>query len=269
MGIFGPTWKTRNERKEDKAVASLQKITDSSKLNRIILSAPLPAVRRAAIRRLKEVTGGELSFDAKESLNILLRLEQDDYSRRELDWYRGELYERLSDDDDFTKVVLKAKDSFVRSGAIYRMQDAKRLAALMELQELPLDLRIKSVERIKDENVLEKLAVNDAFPASLRAAAVKQVKNQNQLNGIVWSKCDRDLRLSALMNLTGREQIERVRDESDDSELRQRACGRLGHDMKLVKYVPHGRDGRDALYRCEICGKEKLEPYEWSTADSV
>ncbi|MBQ9325185.1 MAG: hypothetical protein IJ246_05385 [Clostridia bacterium] len=268
MGIFGPVWKTKNERKEDKAVASLQKITDSGKLNRIVLSAPLPAVRRAAVRRLKVVTGGELPFDAKESLNILLRLEDRDYSR-ELDWYRGALYERLSGDDDFAKAVLKAKDPIVRSGAIYRMQDAKRLAILAERQELPLDLKTKAVEQIRDEDALEKLAVNDAFPASLRAAAVKRIKNQSLLSGIVWSKSDRDLRLAALMNLAGRDELERVRDESDDSELRQSACGRLGHDMKLVEYVPHGRDGKDALYQCEICGKEKLEPYEWSTADSV
>ena len=267
MGIFGPAWKTGNERKKNKAVSSLQRITDSSKLNRIILSAPLPAVRRAAVRRLRELAGEEIPLAEKENLNALLQLNPD--GTRELDWYRNKLYERLSCEDDFMKVVLEAKNSFVRSGAINHIQDAKRLTALAESQELLLDLRIKAVDRIGEESILEKVAVHDVFPLPLRAAAVKRVKSQSLLAEIVWSRCERDLRLSALTNLSGREQIERVRDSSDDSELRQCACGRLGHDMKLVEYVPHGRDGRDALSRCEICGKEKLEPYEWSTADSV
>ena len=149
------------------------------------------------------------------------------------------------------------------------MQEAKRLEALAELWEHPLNLRIKTVDRIGEKCFQEKAAVNNTFPIPLRVAVVKRVKRQKLLSEIVWSKCGRELCVSALMNLSGREQIKCVRDGSDDSELRQCVYGLLGHDMNLVKYVHHGPDGRDALYKCEICRKEKLEPYESSTADSV
>ena len=33
--------------------------------------------------------------------------------------------------------------------------------------------------------------------------------------------------------------------------------------------IPHGNGGKDAVYVCEKCGEEIIEPYEWSSADSI
>ena len=44
---------------------------------------------------------------------------------------------------------------------------------------------------------------------------------------------------------------------------------RGGHKKKLIKYIPHGNGGKDAVYVCEKCGEEIIEPYEWSSADSI
>lgn len=85
MGLFEPIWKTKAESKKNKAILSLQKINDMTKLNRIVLSAPLFSVRSAAVRRISDVAGKELPFDANESLRTLLLLDVDDI--RELDWY--------------------------------------------------------------------------------------------------------------------------------------------------------------------------------------
>ena len=113
------------------------------------------------------------------------------------------------------------------------------------------------------------MAADEALPITLRTAAVKRVKNQELLSEIVWSKDHSDIRVAATMNITDKEELERIRDEADDSRIRRCACESLGHKWDFVEYVSHGRGGKDALYICETCGEEKLEPYEWSSVDSV
>lgn len=113
------------------------------------------------------------------------------------------------------------------------------------------------------------MAADEALPIKLRTAAVKRVKNQELLSEIVWSKDHSNIRVAATMNITDKEELERIRDEADNSRIRRCACESLGHKWDFVEYVSHGRGGKDALYICETCGEEKLEPYEWSSADSV
>lgn len=93
MGLFEPIWKTKAESKKNKAILSLQKINDITKLNKIVLSAPLSSVRSAAVRRISDVAGKELPFDANESLRTLLLLDVDDI--RALSWYREKLFSCL------------------------------------------------------------------------------------------------------------------------------------------------------------------------------
>lgn len=267
MGLFEPIWKTKAESKKNKAILSLQKINDITKLNRIVLSAPLFSVRSAAVRRISDVAGKELPFDANESLRTLLLLDVDDI--RELDWYRGKLFSCLTDENDFLKIVLEAKNPYVRSSAINHIEKAAHLNEILEIPEVPLDLKIEVTRKIQDADILDKMAADEALPIKLRTTAVKRVKNQELLSEIVWSKDDRDIRAAAIMNITDKEELERIRDEAKYSQMRQCACGRLGHKWDFVEYLPHGRGGKDALYICEICGEEKLEPYEWSSADSV
>ena len=267
MGLFEPIWKTKDESKKNKAILSLQKINDITKLNRIVLSAPLSSVRTAAVRRISDVAGKELPFDANESLRTLLLLDVDDI--RELDWYRGKLFSCLTDENDFLKIVLEAKNPYFRSSAINHNEKAAHLKKILEVPEVPLDLKIDAVKRIQDIDILDKMAADEALPIKLRTAAVKRVKNQELLSEIVWSKDHSDIRVAATMNITDKEELERIRDEADDSRIRRCACESLGHKWDFVEYVSHGRGGKDALYICETCGEGKLEPYEWSSVDSV
>ena len=74
------------------------------------------------------------------------------------------------------------------------------------------------------------------------------MKNQELLSEIVWSKDHSDIRVAATMNITDKEELERIRDEADDSRIRRCACESLGHKWDFVEYVSHGRGGKDALY---------------------
>ena len=47
MGLFDPIWKTKNKARQDRAVKSVKKITDSDKLKEIAMDAPLCLVRQA------------------------------------------------------------------------------------------------------------------------------------------------------------------------------------------------------------------------------
>ena len=54
MGLFDPIWKTKNKARQDRAVKSVKKITDSDKLKEIAMDAPLCLVRQAAVDMLTE-----------------------------------------------------------------------------------------------------------------------------------------------------------------------------------------------------------------------
>ncbi len=267
MGLFRPAWRTKNEKKSGDAIYSLEKIKDVKKLNKVILSAPLSSVRSGAIRRMNEIARKDVPLDANECLRTLLLLDVEDI--RALDWYMNKLFLHLSDEDDFLKIVLDGKNQFIRSCAIYHIEKTEYLKKIIALPEIPVEIKVKAVGRIQDADLFEKIAADESLPAELRTAAIKRVNNQKLLSEIVWRKGDSKMRVAAMMKLTERDQLERIRKDADDSLLQQRTCERLGHRWDFVKYVPHGRDGKDALYVCEICGEQKREPYEWSTADSI
>ena len=54
MGIFGPIWMTRSERKTDKAVAFVRSITDQDLLKTIVFEAPLRRVKEAAMQAIND-----------------------------------------------------------------------------------------------------------------------------------------------------------------------------------------------------------------------
>ena len=54
MKLFSPVWMTENEKREEKAVKTVSKVTDQTELKEIVLDAPLSEVKLAAIRKLTD-----------------------------------------------------------------------------------------------------------------------------------------------------------------------------------------------------------------------
>ena len=181
--------------------------------------------------------------DANECLRTLLLLDVDDI--RALDWYRGKLFSCLTNEEDYLKIVLEAKNQFVRSSAIYHIEKTEYLKKILELPNVPLDLKIDAVKRIQDIDILDIMAADEALSIKLRTVAVKRVKNQELLSKIVWSKDDSDIRVAATMNITDKKELERIRDEADDSRIRRCACGRLRHKWG---FAPWQRWKRRSVY---------------------
>ncbi len=267
MSIFAPIWKTKDKEKKSKAVLYVRKVNDVRKLKKIILYAPISAVRAKAILQLNDITGGDIPLDAAESMQALLLLDVDDFKVLEL--YSRKLFSCLSDEDDFRKIALEAKNEDIRDDAVRKIENKEYLTEIIWAGNMPELTRRNAIARIQDEKILEKAAVDKTLPEKLRIDAIKKVKDQELLSEIAWSKSSWDMRIAAVENIKDREELVRIREGSDSTTVRQCACGRLGHKMGFVEYKPHGRDGRDAVYKCETCGEEKVEPYEWSTADSV
>ena len=297
MGIFEAVWMTKDEKKRGKAVKRIEKIKDVDKLNRIVLSAPLATVRGGAIRQLRSVTGGTVPFGEEESEKTLLKLNVDyvqGYYVPELSWYEDMLFKKVLEEKRLLNIALRAENRSVRRSAVYRLKSTECLEKIAESPDAPEEIRTLAIEQCKSrivcgkmavgkavpvsapeaearfEEMLKKLALDGSLPMSVRTAAVKNAKDQELLTGIAWSGAyGGGIRAAAVANITDRAELERIKNGTDDINIKRSACGKLGHRMRLEKYVPHGNGGKDALYICEDCGESRLEPYEWSSADSV
>lgn len=266
MSIFFPAWKTTDRRKMWEITTSINKIDSVPKLCRIILRAPLAEARSAAVGHLQTVSGGQFRLPPEESKRQLLLL---DASGNELSyWYVEQLVLSIPDEKELTELVRATKNDVIHQQAIYAINAPGLLCAITLDSALPEKTRVRAVERISDQKALQSVVMSDAG-WEIKAAAAKRIDDQQFLRSLIWSDADAHIRAAAVKRLNDGKELRRIRDESDSTIVKQAVCERLGHRLTLVNYVPHGQGGKDALYRCEICGYTQLQPYEWSTADSV
>ncbi len=121
--------------------------------------------------------------------------------------------------------------------------------------------------KIKDEAFLLELAKDKSLPDDLRAPVIARITDKDFLEKTVFGEGSAKIRIAAVRGIKDKELLAKIRDTVP--ECRNAACDKLGHAWSFSHYTAHGNGGSDAVYVCDICGAEKKEPYEWSSADSV
>lgn len=243
MGIFEPIWKTNEWKKKDKAVSAVFRMHNANKLNKVILTAPLLEVRCAAVGQLKGVSQKLLRLDKKTCLSTLLSINPDEIRKADYNWYIYELLKKLSDDEKY-EVSKNATSCYVSHLAVECFGfNSDYLLRIINDEVVSIATKKCAIERISDEKILNDIAVNDRIIKEIRHIASQKLETIKE--------------------------SDRIHKELEQLKAKREACGRGGHKKKLIKYIPHGNGGKDAVYVCEKCGEEIIEPYEWSSADSI
>ncbi len=235
-------WKTDDKSKKQQAMKCVGKMRNKKLLADVILTAPLWHTRMCAIHTLRTVSKGRLGLDEAEAMRSLMGLDigfgdMYDADMKAYMWYEDELLNCLPDQHRRVQAALKAASGSVRNRALSRITDEECLMEIIRSPEAEESIREKAVSKIGgNESLLREVAENGALPEKVRAAA------ENCL---------------ALLEKLARHEAER-----QALKEKQAKCAITGHRMQLVDYIPRGNGGRDALYRCELCGAEEKWPYD-------
>ena len=200
-------------------------------------------VRCAAVGQLKGVSQKLLRLDKKTCLNTLLSINPDEIRKADYNWYIYELLKKLSDDEKY-EVSKNATSCYVSHLAVECFGfNSDYLLRIINDEVVSIATKKCAIERISDEKILNDIAVNDRIIKEIRHIASQKLETIKE--------------------------SDRIHKELEQLKAKREACGRGGHKKKLIKYIPHGNGGKDAVYVCEKCGEEIIEPYEWSSADSI
>ena len=246
MGLFAAAWNTKDITKLNKAYEAVRKISSVDKLNHIIRTAPLDHIKIEAMSRLSKVSGGNFQMNESACIDTLLLLNTSDTKLYLLNdslcsWYMNCLFSGIKDKQKQMDLILKNTDFGIK--AVGFIRDEAFLIKIIGNPDVAESLRKAAAERIRDEKNLHSIADNASLPQSVRDTVQKEIDRLNE--------------------------AEKRRQEAEALRKKQQACGLKGHKMKIVDYLPHGNGGKDALYRCTLCGAEEKWPVEWSSADSV
>jgi hypothetical protein len=107
MGLFQPVWKSENK---EKAIKSVKKITNRTKLKKIIKNAPLEEVRVAAYEKLQ---------------NALVFIINNDYNPLQI---RSMALDELSDQEKLVDIVKSNIDFSLREKAVNKITEQSALA---------------------------------------------------------------------------------------------------------------------------------------------
>ena len=243
MGLFEPIWKTNEWKKKEKAISAVFRMHSANIINRVILTAPLLEVRCAAVGQLKSVSKDSLKLDKDICLSTLLSINPNDIRHADCDWYIDKLLKRLSDDEKY-EISKNATSYYVSHLAVECFGfHSDYLLRIINDEVVSIATKKCAIERISDEKILNDIAVNDRIIKEIRHIASQKLETIKE--------------------------SDRIHKELEQLKAKREACGRGGHKKKLIKYIPHGNGGKDAVYVCEKCGEEIIEPYEWSSADSI
>ena len=200
-------------------------------------------VRCAAVGQLKGVSQKLLRLDKKTCLNTLLSINPDEIRKADYNWYIYELLKKLSDDEKY-EVSKNATSCYVSHLAVECFGfNSDYLLRIINDEVVSIATKKCAIERISDEKILNDIAVNDRIIKEIRHIASQKLETIKE--------------------------SDRIHKKLEQLKAKREACGRGGHKKKLIKYIPHGNGGKDAVYVCEKCGEEIIEPYEWSSADSI
>ena len=185
MGLFQPVWMTENARKLEQAKNAVGKVREEDRLYEIATSAPLPAIRRAAVWRIKDQrrlyqlaatqnsgTYGEVGLQAIQNITDEALLEKLAF---ELTGYpQQEVVRRISNENVLVKILQETKDSYTANAALDRLHSQNAYARVV-LSKASENIRERIVTyRLTDQAVLRALA-RDETNENIRREAVIQL----------------------------------------------------------------------------------------------
>ena len=218
----------------------LSRVSDPEALSDIARKAKNEHIRyEAAMKAGDEKALGKIALEAKEhtvQFNAAAGI-RDPLVRMEL----------LSSPDaspDTRRGALSGFSEETLAGIVLRddLPEGSRSAAVAALSAMP-------GSRVS----LEPFITDETMPLAVKLEAVKTVKDTALLERIARSGGAFELRSLALENITDHNVLARIRDEVP--ELREAACGRMGHDMVFAGTEKTG-SGTVSVSRCRICGWE-------------
>ena len=201
--------------------------------------------------------------DKKAVENLLLDNTSDLERRRKALYY-------AKDNQDVLKALLldRAADPKLRMESIRYIKDKDIMLDVLKEPELDYFVRKEAVARTEDMETLKRMIKSREYPSAIKSYILcnKTFPQEYYIN-LVWKNKDSTVRSAALDMLKDREELQKIRDEIGDEELKVRACSRLGHSYELIRREEerprHGKGYRSSIfYKCKVCGYEHAEVYE-------
>ena len=168
MGLIKAGWDTNNRNKMDKALASIQKVSDPLELKKIAVKAPLAEVRLEAIKKigdqqiLKEIALQGRPFECSEAIariHDVAILKEIVYSNAAYPW---QAVLRITDQDELMDIAKTAPTTDARLHAVQQLANQDDLADLvfnMDIATLGNDRVIAAaVSKIDDPAILGRAA---------------------------------------------------------------------------------------------------------------
>ena len=166
MDFFQSKWKTTNRKKEARAIAYVERVTDQELLKTIALEAPLDAVAEVAINKI-----GDLELLRK------IALEYKDH--------RSETAAlKISDQEILAEIIMSANNLWSKVAAAERIRDSEIAHNLLQ-KNLHCDILNPMIHLIKDKQLAERLlkqSSNSLYAWKLRDQIEKLDKEKQHDN---------------------------------------------------------------------------------------
>lgn len=264
----------------------LAQIEDPEKIIEISQQMERPVLANAAIDRM-EMKGAGLKQAKKDREEARLR------SAREMQQGRYRYYNKLDfkglSDEALLDVADNAEDDLIKGNAVYRIKDQEILKQIVlsekytdrqkecaayhiddpafmarVIQDLSYSEKFlqEAARKVDDPELLRMVIENEQYPEWVRRTALDRTKFPEQYYiDIVWNAKNNLVRCGAIDKISSRDELIKIRDGIGEQELRERACGKIGHEYGSSyiekEYAKRGSGYREhVIHKCKLCGKE-------------
>ena len=194
------------------------------------------------------------------------------------------LRDKLSDDDliAFPETIGYVKDQErlipvifdksasvdLRTKAVETVEDVHSIYRVLKERKLPLQVMWAVVNKIDDQAILSEIMKEPGYSGKVKNYILyRKSFPQEFYIKVAWSNRNVDMRRTAIEKIEDKEELLRIREETDNETLKICACGRLGHKYTSIRsWDERARFGKGyrshTLYQCRICGAEREEVYE-------
>lgn len=263
MGLFKPIWMTENSKKRDKAVATVQKLSDASQLEDAAINAPLGAVAQAACERITDQPSlaevaihagwSQVARHAASRIDDPALLVKVALGAGRMVESGAIAVERIDDQGALAQIARTAPNAYTRIAAMEKLEDLD-IVAEIAYRDPDHNVSIKALDRIADPRVIEDIArtVQDHY---VRIAALEKIDSPELIRDIEasWSKEQKSATSYANMLSGAVDQIvaEKRKVSQRVAEGRCPKCG-----VRLTE--PRGSVPNGAAAYCSNCGARIL-----------
>ena len=263
-------------------------IKDPEKIIEIAQLSERPALVKAALDRMVKERAA-LSKRQKDREENRIQPEREIQQYRY--WYYNKNYFKGLSDESILDVADNADDDVIRENAVYYLKnqemlkqivlsekysDRQKECAVIHIDDPAFISRIiqdggysekilrEAVRKVDDPELLRMVTESKIYPDWVRWTAVYGTKFPEQYYiDIAWNGDCTLVRKEAINRISSRDELIKIRDEIGEPELKQCACGKIGHEFEsyiTTELSKRGKGHRNHfMKRCVICGLETEE----------